>query len=345
MSESEGTELNILVLGMGSNVSQGIVKALRGIREIPIRIIGACIDKTSIGLYLCDECMLSPRADDPSFIPWYIRVCNEYDIAMSFTGVEENIDALVHNRSIIENGCKTKYAYPDTLIWETGLDKYKTCIWQREHRIPYPDFALASDKKELERLINSTGFPLIAKPRKGKSSLGIMFANDRDGLEPIINREGYIIQECIGNIDEEYTVGCYYDKSGKLRASVAMRRYLKNGTTSMTEVVDDERIDRLIHDISKNLRTTGPINFQMRISDQGVPTVFEWNVRFSGSTAIRNHFGFCDVEAAVREYVLGEGIGVCFSNQRTGVALRMDEEVYFEQETFEGLFGRLDNVQ
>ena len=46
--------INVLVLGVGGNVSQGILKALRA-SDLDLRIVGACIGTLSTGLYMCDE--------------------------------------------------------------------------------------------------------------------------------------------------------------------------------------------------------------------------------------------------------------------------------------------------
>lgn len=330
--------MNILVLGMGSNVSQGIVKALRGIKDIPIHIIGACISKSSVGLYMCDEAYISPFAADDSFIPWYLNICREKHIDITFTGVEANIDAFVRNREIIEKTVKTKFVYPEKEAWEIGYDKYKTCQWLKNNNIAFPDFALASDDKELSELILRVGFPLIAKPRSGKGSSGIIIAKTKKELMSIIGREDYVVQEYIGNIDSEYTVGCYYSRYGELQAQITLHRYLKNGGTSIAEIVNDDSINELIEKISNILKITGPLNIQIRKKKDGTPVCFEWNVRYSGTTAIRNHFGFCDVEAAIREYVFNENIDKCFHVATGGVAIRFDEEMYFENPSLESLY-------
>lgn len=330
--------MNILVLGMGSNVSQGIVKALRNIREMPIHIVGACISRTSVGLYLCDEAMLMPLAADDGFISWYIDTCNSRSIDITFTGVEENIDVLVKNRKIIEKECKTCFVYPDNEVWSIGFDKFKTCQWLKENDIPYPDYAVASDDKALSELVVRAGFPLIAKPRSGKSSSGIIVAHSLKDLSGVIGREDYVIQECVGSSDDEYTIGCYFSKDGELISRIILHRYLKNGGTSMAEIVSDDHIDKVIHKIADKLHVTGPLNIQIRMKEDKTPVCFEWNVRYSGATAIRNHFGFKDVEAAIREYVLNENMDMCFNVAESGVAVRTENENYFENTDFERLY-------
>ncbi len=333
--------LNILVLGVGSNVSQGIVKALRNIDEIDIHIIGACISPSSTGLYLCDEAYLMPKACDEKFVSWYIETCNNKKVDMTFTGVEENIDALIENRETIEKACKAKFVYPPVDIWEIGRDKYKTCQWLEKNNLPYPNYVFATSEKEVEGLAKKVGFPLVAKPVKGKSSTGVVLAHTIRDLEGIIGKEDYVVEEYVGDSDAEYTVGCYFDKNGKLQSKIVMHRYLKNGSTSLAEIVQDEKIEKLIDEIAVKINMVGPLNIQIRKKKDGTPVCFEWNVRYSGTTAIRNHFGFGDVKAAIYEYVLNKDISDCFNAKSKAVAVRTEHEIYFEDEDFKALFGKV----
>ena len=335
-----GQVQNILILGMGGNVSQGIFKALKGISDINLHIIGACISETSSGLYLCDEAFISPYAKDESFIPWYIDICHRNNITMSFTGVEENIEALLKGKDRITQSVETKFIYPDQETWNIGTDKYNTCEWLKKNECQYPDYALASDDSEITRLIERYGFPLLAKPRKGKSSVGVIKINSLRDLKEILGRSDYILQEYIGDDNSEYTVGCYFNKTGELSAHIIMHRYLNRGGTSIAEVVPDNEISREIMKIIECLHATGPLNFQFRKRKDGTPVCFEWNVRYSGTTAIRNHFGFRDVEAGLREYLFNEDISDCFQI-RSGSVVRYEEEQYFDNAKFIDLKNRI----
>ena len=59
--------VNVLVLGVGGNVSQGILKAL-ALSTVPCRVVGACVDPLSAGLYTADRAYVAPMADDPRFV-------------------------------------------------------------------------------------------------------------------------------------------------------------------------------------------------------------------------------------------------------------------------------------
>ena len=73
----------------------------------------------------------------------------------------------------------------------------------------------------------------------------------------------------------------------------------------------------------------GPFNIQLRLDRDGTPVPFEFNVRFSGTTPIRSHFGFRDVEAMLYESILERDISSCF-HIHGGVAYRYIEELYLD---------------
>jgi carbamoylphosphate synthase large subunit len=51
----------------------------------------------------------------------------------------------------------------------------------------------------------------------------------------------------------------------------------------------------------------GPCNFQCKLTENG-PFFYEINPRFTGITAVRNSMDFCEVEACIRNFVLGESV-------------------------------------
>ena len=95
-----GDQLNILVLGVGGNVSQGILKAL-AISSLRCRVVGACISPTAFGLFAVDRALVSPRAADPEFLPWLLAVLNKERIAAILSGVEPVLDILARNAPLI----------------------------------------------------------------------------------------------------------------------------------------------------------------------------------------------------------------------------------------------------
>ncbi|MCL4216619.1 MAG: ATP-grasp domain-containing protein [Candidatus Hydrogenedentes bacterium] len=334
--------VNVLVLSVGGNIAQGILKAL-ALSSLPCRVIGACVSPLAYGLYTTDQAHISPAADDPNFPDWLMTICRRKAIQAVLAGNEAVVSVLSREAEKLrkETGAVCVVARPECI--ELGLDKLLTCAWLRDNGFKYPRFADASDALALRRVKLTCGYPLIAKPRRGKGSEGIiLITNDRE-LEAAGQRLDYVVQESVGTADEEYTVGCFCDKDGKVRGAIAMKRTLSQGTTWRAEIGAYPEVRAEAMRIAACLAPEGPCNIQLRMSDRG-PVCFEINVRFSGTTPIRARFGFNEVEAALRHLVFGEP-AYDLPLITAGVALRYWNEIYVDPSAVDALrnSGRLEN--
>lgn len=324
-----GKRLNILVLGVGGNVSQGILKAL-AVSKLDCRVVGACISSLALGLYTVDRGYVSPRADDPIFVDWLMDVCKKENIDAVFSGVEEVLWELSNNATRIreETGALCIVDVPSKL--SIGNDKLLTCKWLQDNQLNYPKYAPSEDENAIDKLVNMVGFPLIAKPRKGKGSRGIVVINNSAELRSIRAINNYVVQEYIGNDDAEYTAGCFCDTDGNVRGTIILRRELLEGTTYRAELGDYPLIRDEVIRISRKLRPMGTCNLQLRVAADR-PVCFEINSRFSGTTPIRARLGFNEVEAVLRNYVLKEP-GYDLPLISKGVVLRYWNEMYIDSD-------------
>ena len=315
-------EINVLVLGVGGNVSQGIMTALR-LSGIPMKVIGACVSGESLGLYFCDKAYISPYADSPDFISWYVALCIKEKIDITFSGVEEIVEVLERNREKLK-GLKTVFVSSSCECLNIGNDKYLTCKWLESNSLNFPLYASSDDRNEIDKLIDRVKYPLIAKPKRGKGSAGIIRINNERELS-MVPRDNYVIQECLGDADNEYTVGCYVNKKGDIDAMIVFKRYLRYGTTFKAEIVHDTEIIEECTRICSAFHPVGPLNIQLR-KHKGKPVCFELNVRFSGTTAMRARWGFNDVAAMLNEYILGRPTNL--HPDDSGIAYRYFNEAY-----------------
>lgn len=331
-------DLRILVLGAGGNVSQGIIKALRNadFSGRKIEITGACISSDSVGIYLCDSGAVSPYANEDTFLPWLTEICNRERIQMVLTGVEENIMAIVSQSERFRKETDAVFIASDLEKLKIGQDKLLTCEWLSKNGLHFPKYCRGDDREGIEELVRAAGFPLIAKPRTGKGSHGVARITDCEGLAPYIGKEDYVLQECVGDETKEYTVGCYVDKQGILRETIVMHRKLVDGSTAVAKVVNESAVQKEAERICRAFAPRGPLNIQMRMNEKGEAVCFELNVRFSGTTPMRAHFGYRDVEAMVKEYLLEEPIEDCFQ-VREGTACRYTNEFYVTGDPMEEL--------
>jgi carbamoyl-phosphate synthase large subunit len=336
--------LNALVLGVGGNVSQSIQKAL-AIATVPTRVVAACISPSSSGLYFADRAYISPLARADDFIPWVIEVCERESIDVVFSGSELVLEALAPEAETLRRRTGAVCIVSPADVLSIGRDKLRTCRWLEAVGLPVPGYADLNDRESVTQLVERCGFPLIAKPRFGKGSDGILTVRDEQDLERVVGAEDMalrdvvgsqigagdlVLQEYLGHEQEEYTAGCFCDADGVPCGTIVLRRRLQGGTTTTAELGSFPEVRAAASSIASALRPLGPCNVQLRFHN-GRAVPFEINPRFSGTTAMRARMGFNEVEAAIRHFVLGEPVPV-LRDVGSGIALRYWNEVYVPAE-------------
>ena len=319
--------VNVLVLAAGGNVSEGILKAL-ALCELPCRIIGADVDALKLGLYTADAAYISPLARQDSFIDWLLDVCRKEHVNAILTGAEAILPTLAVHAEYVrsQTGAVSVVSAPELL--DVGDDKLRTCDWLVEHGFRCPAYATSEDQPALGQLARTYGYPLLAKPRRGGGSRGLVRVLDDTDLAYVARKGGFLVQRSIGDAQSEFTAGCFSDREGVVRGAIVMRRELHEGTTVQAEVGAFPEVREEAVRIAEALRPMGPCNIQMRVTDEG-PVCFEINVRFSGTTPVRARFGFNEVEAALRHYVLNEPASD-LPVITEGIMLRYWNEVYVD---------------
>ena len=318
-------ELSVLVLAAGGNVSEGILKAL-GRSALRCRVVGADISGAKMGLYTVDRAVVSPWAHEPGFVEWLIATCRENGVGAVLSGAEPVLRVLSQNSSLIEAETGAKCVVSDLLTLDTGDDKLLTSQWLEGEGFAGPAFCASEDGAGLARLAAAHGYPLVGKPRRGGGCRGHVCVENGDDLDYVGRKPGYIVQQYVGTSGDEFTAGCFADRDGVVRGSIVMRRELHEGTTVEAELGEFSDVRDAAVAITGALRPMGPCNIQMRRHGGRVYCI-EINVRFSGTTPVRAWFGFNEVEAALRHYVLGEPCPE-FPLVTRGVMLRYWNEMY-----------------
>ena len=80
-------------------------------------------------------------------------------------------------------------------------------------------------------------------------------------------------------------------------------------------------------DIASCIDFVGSLNIQLMLGEDG-PVPFEINARFSGTTAVRAHFGFNEPDMALRSFFFKQDIEK--PSIRSGVVFRYNEEVFLD---------------
>jgi len=328
MIERETT--TILVTGVGDSVGQALVKASRQM-ALPCRIVGTDRDKSSVGLRWVDAGFVVPHCSTPEpYLAEIRRICACEGVQLVLPGSEKELQLLSGNVGVLsrETGAIVVCSPPQVL--RVAMDKWETCRFLETAGLRFPRYARCDNPEQVEQLIEMAGFPLLAKPVCGTGARGVFKVGSRDDLARVLKSGGEIVlQEYLLPEAEEYSVEVYTLKNGQQAGSICYRRdQLIAGDTYNARVMPHPAAEAEARAVAAAIHTVGPCNVQLRVTARG-PVTFEINPRFSGGVSIRAHFGYNEVEMAVRDLVLNEPVPEPVTS--AGRARRFWGEMYFSE--------------
>jgi carbamoyl-phosphate synthase large subunit len=295
--------LKIFVTGAGALLGQGIIRAMKR-SSLDASIITADPSPLSAGLYWGDRAHLLPMARDVDYLDRLRDVIDAERPDIVIPGTDVELHILAANRQALESDFDTHVIISSPKVVEIADDKWLTAVFLKEKGLGYVPSCLPGDEDEL---IAQVGFPLIVKPRVGARSIGFSVIRDMDQLQRAIREQpDIVIQKYVGTDATEFTAGTItFD--GECRASIVMRRDLRDGNTYRAFTQPYGELNAAVEEAANALQAYGPANFQFRLDD-GVPRIFEINGRFSGTTGIRIHAGFNEVEMCIRHILYKQPI-------------------------------------
>ncbi|MBA2662337.1 MAG: ATP-grasp domain-containing protein [Bradymonadaceae bacterium] len=290
--------MKVLITGAGALLGQGIIRALRS-SSLDVTVIAVDPDPLAAGLYWADAAYLIPWAAAPDYLERIERILAVERPDVLLVGTDVELPIFARHRERLEKTYGMHVVVSPEHVVQIAEDKWLTYQFLRELRMDYPLSCLPGDE---EQLISEVGFPLIVKPRVGCRSIGVHVVHDRAELMRLIEADPTcMIQECVATPEDEYTAGAVvFD--GKCHASIVMRRRLRDGNTYQAFVDEYSDLNAQVRILAEHLRAHGPVNIQFRLDGDRVK-VFEINARFSGTTPLRVHAGFNEVEMILRHLI------------------------------------------
>ena len=165
-------------------------------------------------------------------------------------------------------------------------------------------------------------FPLMLKPRSGRSSQGQAVVHSREAYDTAVSRrDDYIVQPFLtGNI---FTVDVARDAAGNVQA-LAREELLRtgNGLGTTVQVFDHHPLEATCAAIADEIGLVGVVNMEF-IHHEDDDYFLEVNPRFSGGTGFSIKAGM-DLAALMLKCHQGQSIGAR-SDVRTGVYTRQVE--------------------
>jgi carbamoyl-phosphate synthase large subunit len=324
----------VLVTGIGGNIGQGVLKALRASGKA-FHVIGIDMEALSAGFSLVDRYYQTPRTGDPAFYNAFEAIARAEALEAVYVCSPSELEFFAGHQTKLEQELGLSIFVNPLEVVRIGSDKLKTADFLRAAEFHFPETVLSTDKSGVEALIERHGFPLIAKPRAGFSSRNVFLVNSPAEIQAAtVLVPDLIVQRYLPDPHAEYTAATLSGADKKVRALVILRRDLLQGTTYRTELIEDERLNDQVVRIVEALGAIGPCNLQFRVID-GAPYVFEINPRFSGTSGIRYLYGFNDCEMIFDLLHLKNEVPQ--PKLRKAVVLRYWNEIFIPEVSFQDL--------
>lgn len=225
-----------------------------------------------------------PKANEAGFQNAIHDLCTSRKIDVLVPGVDEELSIVAK----LHETAPFKILLPPKEFVDLMLDKFAGSRAIHSAGLNAPETHLLSEPKEI-------GFPLIAKPRSGRGSRGVMKLLNSKQLSAYLElqnlpADAFIAQELA--VGAEYTVFVAADQSGRLRAVVPVKVLEKRGITISAEVEANREIVQYIQDFQKIFKPTGIYNLQCIVDDRGKVWPFEINPRVSTTFCLVIESGF-----------------------------------------------------
>jgi len=325
-------KVNVLITGIGSaGVGEQILKALKE-SDLDLVIVGTDISDICFNKNKVDKFLVVPPVNDINYGQYIRNVINNNNIKAVFPGSEVELKYFSNN--ILE--------FQDVYIAINNKDIIDLCLNKFETYEKLSQLGISTAKYNKINTLHDCHkvnyFPIVLKPNTNSGgSSHIYVAFDMQELVMFVKymlKHGIdiIAQEYIDYDNNEYTIGVSSDCQGNVLGSIILKRLINNALTtnkkfkfnnknliissgiSQGEFINDENIKRQAEEIAKKLRSKGPMNIQVRVSNNKL-LLLEINPRLSGTTYLRAMVGYNEPANMIKQNILHQDFSYSYSTK------------------------------
>ncbi|MDR0379769.1 MAG: ATP-grasp domain-containing protein [Candidatus Accumulibacter sp.] len=254
-----------------------------------------------------------PKAVEERYIEEILKICVDNGVKYVIPLTDPEIDALSANRTMFENKkIVLCISNPEAI----SKCRNKSVLEKIFRKVPLVNVIPSLSKEEMD---DETLYPIVAKPKNGRSSEGLYLLKNRKWLSIIENRDDYVFQPYIQG--QVVTVDVVRDGYGN-NVSVARRELIRtfNGMGVVVEIIEDSALEQIVAVISEKLDILGCINIEFLKKDNTC-YLMDCNPRFSAGIGFSMFVGYDFVTNHLR----------CFKNESIGTLVSLKSGVLFRE--------------
>jgi len=265
----------ILVPSASAPAGINTIKSLKMVKY-PVRIVATDSNPISAGFFMSDAHEVLPEIDSKLYVSRLFDIVEKHKIKILMPSSGYDIYPYSDNKEkLLKLGALPVVSDKKTM--ERCRDKMQTFNYlSKKFDLPFTTL----DYKKTSK------FPLIAKPRYGKGSKGLVKIDNEKELQYVQiknHKKNLIFQEYLPGT--EYTIDVLSDlECEPIIAVPRIRLETKGGISTMGKIVKDENISDTCKSIAKFLKIRGPCCIQMKESKEGILKIVEVNPRMGGGT-------------------------------------------------------------
>ncbi len=311
-----GSNSTILVPSASAPAGINTIKSLKMVKY-PVRIVASDTNPISAGFFMSDAYEVLPEIDSKLYTTRLFEIIAKHRIGILMPSSGYDIYRYSENKEkLIKLGALPVVSDKQTM--EVCRDKMETFNYlSKKFDLPFTTI----DYKKAGK------FPLIAKPRYGKGSKGILKIDNEDEINYAqFKKDNLIFQEYLPGT--EYTIDVLSDLEGEpIIAVPRIRLQTRGGISTVGKIVKDENISEKCKSIAKYLKIRGPCCIQMKESKEGILKIVEVNPRMGGGTIFTTLAG-ANFPAMILDMVNGKKLKIPKISEITIV--RYFEEIVVE---------------
>lgn len=274
--------MRILITGAGGASAISVWKSLASEHELHMGDVDPC----AAGLYLVPpkQRIILTSGNHPDFAEHTLAICKKRHIDAVIATVDAELFPLAQIcDQFLASGIKVPLSpYP---VLMRCRDKYElltycnTLLTKQKISLLTSDCPLAAED-----------FPLIAKPRLGAGSRGIVLAHNKTELDRLPRDGSYLLQEYLPG--EEYSVDVYIHSDGTPIAAVPrLRLKIDSGIAVASVTKHIPELSQLALDIACHVGIRYVANIQFKRGLDGHYKLLEINPRFPGTLPLTTAAG------------------------------------------------------